>query len=167
MLHLEGIDLLDLRMESAVEFRHLVLPWKFPLCDIVEFLLYLGGEVIVEDIREVFSKEIVDNHSDVGRYEFPFLAADVQGFGHHVNLALLQCDLLKVARRAFLLAALYVFTLLYGGNGRRVGRRATYAELLHLLHERSLRISCRSLGEVFSGGDLLRLEVHPYRQRRK
>ena len=117
----------------------------------------MGSEVIVHDIGEVLYQEIVHHRTDIGRDELTFLAS------YHLFL-LAGVDLLSFQRvdgirmrLSLFVALLHITSLLYCAYRRRIGRRASDAELLELLHKACLRESERRLAEPLQGGDLIAL----------
>ena len=97
------------------------MPVLFSLCYRIEFLLYVGSEVVVHDAREELHEEVIDHCSNVFRQQFALLAA------RHLFLCLggyafgVEGIDGVFALLAFLIAFRHVFSLLYGGYCRRVG----------------------------------------------
>ena len=71
----------DLGVEAVVEVADFGMPFGFAFGDFVEFFFNRGSEVIVENVREVFGQEVVDNDAGIGRNEFAAVAAGVFALG--------------------------------------------------------------------------------------
>ena len=148
----DGQRRVDRRVELAVEAAYLAVPRQASVSYLVEDLLHVGREVVVEDIGEVDGQEVVDYHAYVRGHELALVRAGVLCAGLAADAAVLpEGEGGVVARSALVLAALHVSALLDGGDGRGVGRRAAYAELLHLVHQRCFGVARRMLGEALGG----------------
>ncbi len=77
----------DFRMKEFVEVGYLIVPVAVSFSYAVKFLLHLGCEVIVEDIREMLGEEFVDNDSGIGGDEFPFFCSGILAFDVRGELA--------------------------------------------------------------------------------
>ena len=113
--------LVHLRLEVFVEILQHVGPLLLAFGDGIEFLLHLGGEIVVEHIGEVFEQEVVHHESDVCRQQFALLAAHglclLCGWdGVSLQRVDGECALVALA-----VAFLHVSSLLYGADGWCVG----------------------------------------------
>ena len=84
-------------VERMVEFVYHLVPHHFAFCNIVEFLLNFGCEVIVENRREALNQIVIDNHTYVGWEEFALLNAVVLGLDFGLDFARFQCQNLVFA----------------------------------------------------------------------
>ena len=100
-------------------FQH-VGPLLFALSDGVELLLYVGGKVIVEHLREVLQEEVIDHQTDVGRLQFSLVAAGGLGLGSVCYSVSLEGVYRKGSVFALLVALLHIAALLYGTDCRGI-----------------------------------------------
>ena len=63
--------------ERFPEVLHQWYPVFFPTRDGIQFILQSGGEIVVDVLGEMFSQELADDASDIGRVEALFLQGDV------------------------------------------------------------------------------------------
>ena len=110
----------DGRLEVLVEVLEHGVPVFLSLCDGVELLLHVGGEVVVHDVREVLHEEVVYDGADVCREQLSLLAT--RHLGLRLCRHLVSGEGIDGVRPFFtLLVALDdVFALLYGGYCRGV-----------------------------------------------
>ncbi len=143
--------LVDSWMEIGIERFYLVAPWKFPFGNTVEFLFDLSGEIIIEDVGEIIGKESINYLAYIGRHEFA-------AFGTYNLASDLRCDLATckgqhrvIARHPLFFPLLHIFTLLDGGYGGCIGRRAPYPQFLHLLYKGGFGVARRLLCVTLRG----------------
>ena len=114
----------------------------------------MGRKVIVHDSGETIHQEVVNHDAYVGRQQFALVAANVLllilSRYHDAFKRIYQV----LAFFALAVAPGYVLAMLDSTDGWGVGRRATDAQFLHLMHKASLGIACRTLRKAFNRGYL-------------
>ena len=113
----------------------------------------LGREVVVEYLREVFGEEVIDHDAGVCGDEFAPVAAYRFGLGGVCHLAVAECDDCECLPFSLAVALDDVFALLYGRDGRCVGRWAADAQFFEFFDEAGFGVARRLLCVAFGGGD--------------
>ena len=54
-------------MESGIKAADHLSPFQLTIRDFIEFLFYVGSEIIIEDITEIIYQEIVYKSADIRR----------------------------------------------------------------------------------------------------
>ena len=57
-------------MEPLIEVANHGVPLALAFLNLVEFLLHVGGEVVVDDVFKILQQELVDQDADIGGDEF-------------------------------------------------------------------------------------------------
>ena len=145
--HLSRRHLFDQRVESLIELIYRLYPISLSRSDRIEALLGVRSEIVAEDSRELIHKEVVGDTSEVGRQEFTRVGTYHFCFCFVGDLTSgkrqdIVCTLNSLHR-----SALNILARLDSLNDRSIGRRSTYSEFIHLIHERSFVVAHRRLGE--------------------
>ena len=53
------------RVELIIEILHDRSPLYFSFCNFVKFLFYAGGKVEIQNVREIFGKEIIYHSANI------------------------------------------------------------------------------------------------------
>ena len=140
------------RAEVGIKGFHHGLPLFFSFGNAVEIFFNMRRKVIVHDGGETVHQEVVHHDAYVGRQQFALVAANVLllilSRYHDAFKRIYQV----LAFFALAVAPGYVLAMLDGADGWGVGRRATDAQFLHLMHKTGLGITCRTLCKAFNRG---------------
>ena len=93
-----SLNVFDVFVEIAVETLEHRLPFQFTTGNFVEFLLYIGRELIVDNAGEILHQKIADNDAGVGGEQFCFLGTKIFFATRFGNLLGLKG---KLDKRAF------------------------------------------------------------------
>ena len=129
----------------------MLVPLRFTLRDVVEFLFDVCRKVEVDDVGEVFHKEVVHHNADIRGDEFPLFGAGSFGFLGRSDFAVFESNHLVRAPNAGLFAFFDVTAVLYSRNSRSESRRTADAEFFEFFDEHSFGIARRMLRETLVG----------------
>ena len=133
------------RLEIFIEALHHGLPFGFTFGYTVEFFLYIRRKIIVHNLRKVLYKKVVHHGSYIRRQELSLLIAR-----HFLFVARgYLCSFERIdgisTLLAFLVAFLYIFSLLDSADRRSIRRRTTYTEFFQFMYQTGFGIAYRTL----------------------
>ena len=140
-------------MELIIESLHDRSPFYFSFRYFVKFLFYTGGKVVIQNIREVFGKEVIHHSSCICRKEFRLFCSRHFIVTFIFNLIVFQCQHIKCTLFTVFISFFHIFALLNSRNRRSVCGRTTDTQLFQFTYKACFRIAWRALSETFSGND--------------
>ena len=136
-------------VEGPVEILYHLAPRYLAVGYAVELLLDVGREVVVHDLGELRLEIVIHHHAYIRRRETVLLLAETLRKVLLRDAALCAERQLRVGAALLLAVLLDNISAIYDrGDRGGICRRAAYAQLLELLHERSLVVTCRRRRET-------------------
>ena len=129
----------EVLLELGVELVQGGGPLDFAVFDLVEFLFHAGGELVVEDVLEIFDEQFGDDEADFGGEEFSAASGGL----------------------------LHVAAIDDGADDGGVGGGTADAALFQFLDQRSFVEARRRLGEMLLGLEFLKTQLLALFERRK
>ena len=146
----------------AIEATQQFLPIFVSFGHLVKVLLHFRRKVIIHNLGKRVQEKVVDDEAHIRRKQLILLRAVSLRFSRIRQFFAAQSEhiIFTLASRPILLY--HIFALLYGGDGRRIGRRATDAQFFKFMHQRRLIIAGRMLRKALCGRYFYALQRSPF-----
>ena len=154
-------------VEFIIEILHDRSPFHFSFCNLVKFLFYTGGKVEIQNVWEIFGKEIIYHSAGIRWEQLRLFCTGNFSMVFILNLTIFQCHDIKLPFFPVFITFLHIFALLDGRDSRCIRRRTSDTQFFQLAYKTCFRIAWRTLGETFGCDDRAVFQLLTFFQRRK
>ena len=148
-------NLLHLRFKAGVEVAHQFMPVLLSFSHMVEIFFHFGCKVIVHNFGEELCKKIVHNKTHICWNELLLFRSERFLWIRFADAIIFQLEHIHFSLFACLIASGNIFTLLYGGNRRSIGRRTPNTQFFEFVYEGCFIIAKRSRSETLLRNNFL------------
>ena len=143
------------RMETFIKMLHHISPLFISFGNFVKLFFDTSRKIIIHDLREVLFQEVINNHSDISRYQLRFFTSGKFCFGTFRNFVSFQLQNFIITFYSLTVSFFNISSLLDSRNSRCICRRTSDTQFFQLTYQASFCITWRSLSKAFHCNNLL------------